>query len=206
MELPVMSMTGSEVDKVELPAEIFEVEIKVGLMHQHFVRQMANQRQGTHKTKTRSEVNRTKSKWYRQKGTGRARHGSRNAPLFVGGGVAHGPRPRDYSKSMPKKMRRAALRSLLSAKAADAEIIVVDRYGIETPSTKQVAQTLDKLLEGRSAVLLLAERDEALQKSVHNLPNIRTLRVGYLNVRDVLSHDVLVMPLDALEHIKNWLG
>ena len=206
MEIPVISMAGTEVDKIELPAEIFEVEVKVGLMHQAYVRQMANARLGTHKTQSRGEVNRSKSKWYRQKGTGRARHGSRNAPIFVGGGVAHGPKPRSYKKKMPKKMRRAALRSLLSAKAAEAEIVVVDKIDVDTPSTREMISVLENLTGGRSAVVLLTERNEAVEKSIRNIPNARTLRVGYLNVRDVLSHDVLVMPLDALDHIKGWLG
>ena len=106
MQVPVLDQSGNEVQQIELPADIFGVEINVGLMHQAFLRQEANQRQGNHKTKTRSEVRLTKSKWYRQKGTGRARHGARSAPLFVGGGVAHGPRPRKYTSAMPKKMRR----------------------------------------------------------------------------------------------------
>jgi large subunit ribosomal protein L4 len=206
MKVPVLSMAGTEVDTVELPAEIFEVPVKVGLMHQAYVRQMANARQGTHKTKTRSEVQRSKSKWYRQKGTGRARHGSRNAPIFVGGGVAHGPKPRKYTKKMPKKMRRAALRSLLSAKAAEAEILVVDRLALDAPSTREMAETLDALVGDKSAVVLLAERNEPVEKSVRNITGARTLRVGYLNVRDVLGHEMLIMPLDALEHIKGWLG
>jgi len=206
MEVPVHSMAGREVDTIELPADIFEVPVKVGLMHQAYVRQMANARLGTHKTQTRSEVSRSKSKWYRQKGTGRARHGSRNAPLFVGGGVAHGPRPRSYKKKMPKKMRRAALRSLLSAKAAEAEIVVVDKLHVDAPSTREMVGVLENLTGGRSAVVLLAERNEAVEQSIRNIPHARTLRVGYLNVRDVLSHDMLVMPLDALEHIKGWLG
>lgn len=206
MKVPVLSMAGTEVDSVELPADIFEVPVKVGLMHQAYVRQMANARQGTHKTQTRSEVQRSKSKWYRQKGTGRARHGSRNAPIFVGGGVAHGPKPRKYTKKMPKKMRRAALRSLLSAKAAEEEILVVDKLALDTPSTRDMAETLDVLVGDKTAVVLLAERNEPVEKSVRNITGARTLRVGYLNVRDVLGHEMLIMPLDALEHIKGWLS
>lgn len=206
MKVPVLSMAGTEVDRVELPADIFEVPVKVGLMHQAYVRQMANARQGTHKTQTRSEVQRSKSKWYRQKGTGRARHGSRNAPIFVGGGVAHGPKPRKYTKKMPKKMRRAALRSLLSAKAAEEEILVVDKLALDTPSTRDMAETLDVLVGDKTAVVLLAERNEPVEKSVRNITGARTLRVGYLNVRDVLGHEMLIMPLDALEHIKGWLS
>jgi large subunit ribosomal protein L4 len=199
-------MAGDKVDTVELPADIFEVPVKVGLMHQAYVRQMANARLGTANTKSRGEVNRSKSKWYRQKGTGRARHGSRNAPIFVGGGVAHGPKPRKYTKKMPKKMRRAALRSLLSAKAAEQEIVVVDKLQVDAPSTREMVDVLENLVGEKSAVVLLAERNEPVEKSVHNIPDARTLRVGYLNVRDVLGHDMLIMPLDALEHIKGWLG
>ncbi len=117
--VPVKDMTGREVDQVELPADIFEAPVNVGLMHQAYVMQMANARLGTHSTKSRGQVNRSKQKWYRQKGTGRARHGSRNAPIFVGGGVAHGPKPRKYTKQMPRKMRRQALRSALSVKAGE---------------------------------------------------------------------------------------
>jgi large subunit ribosomal protein L4 len=199
-------MAGREVDTVELPAEIFEAPINVGLMHQAYVRQMANARLGTHKTQTRSEVTRSKAKWYRQKGTGRARHGSRNAPIFVGGGVAHGPQPRSYKKKMPKKMRRAALRSLLSAKAAEQEIVVVDKLNADAPSTREMLGVLENLAGDKSAIVLLAERNEAVEKSVRNIPHARTLRVGYLNVRDVLSHEILIMPLEALDYIKGWLG
>lgn len=206
MNVPVHSMAGEEVDTVELPAEIFEVPVKVGLMHQHYVRQMANARLGTAKTQTRSEVNRTKAKWYRQKGTGRARHGSRNAPIFVGGGVAHGPKPRKYTKKMPKKMRREALKSLLSAKAAENEIVVVDKLEMDAPNTREFVSVLENLVGDKSAVVLLAERNEPVERSVRNVQDARTLRVGYLNVRDVLSHEMLIMPLDALEHINGWLG
>lgn len=122
MEVPVYNMSGEEVSNVELPADIFEAKINRDLMHQSLVRQLANKRLGTHKAKGRSEVNRSTKKIYRQKGTGNARHGSRRAPIFVGGGVAHGPLPRSYEKKMPRKMRRAALRSALSVKAGNGDI------------------------------------------------------------------------------------
>ena len=123
MLIPVKNMQGENVGEVELLPEIFEAPVNVSLMHQALVRQLSNARLGTHKAKTRSENNRSKSKWYRQKGTGRARHGSRNAPIFVGGGIAHGPLPRSYKKQMPRKMRRAALRSALSVKAAAEQVV-----------------------------------------------------------------------------------
>ena len=141
MVIPIYDTRGKEVGEIELRPDIFEAPINVSLMHQAFVRQMANARQGTHNTRSRGEINRTKAKWYRQKGTGRARHGSRNANLFVGGGIAHGPNPRDYTKKMPRKMRRAALRSALSAKAAEKQIVVVDELALETPKTREMGPT-----------------------------------------------------------------
>ncbi|MCK4315388.1 MAG: 50S ribosomal protein L4, partial [Anaerolineae bacterium] len=131
MDIPMYNARGEKIGEVELRPDIFEVPVNVPLMHQALVRQLANAHLGTHKTKSRGEVNRTKAKWYRQKGTGRARHGSRNANLFVGGGVAHGPRPRKYTKKMPRKMRRAALCSALSVKATEDQIVVLDALEME---------------------------------------------------------------------------
>ncbi len=206
MEVPVRNMAGQEVGTTELPDDIFGVEVNVGLMHQAYVRQIANARQGSHKTQTRSEVSRTKSKWYRQKGTGRARHGSRNAPIFVGGGVAHGPRPRSYRKDMPKKMRRQALRCTLSALAADDQFVVVDDLSLTEPKTKVMREILDNLVGEASAVILLSEKNENVERGIRNLDNAMTLRVNYLNIRDLLKHDKVIMPLGALEIIKDWLG
>jgi large subunit ribosomal protein L4 len=199
-------MAGDQVGTIELPADIFEVEVNVGLMHQAYVRQMANARLGTHKAKTRGEINRTKAKWYRQKGTGRARHGARSAPIFVGGGVAHGPKPRDHSKQMPRKMRREALRSALSALAADDQIVVVDTLNLDTPKTKVMQESLFKLVGDNSALVLVADRNEAVERSVRNLPNAQTLRASYLNIRDLLSHDRVIIPRDALEVIQLFLS
>jgi large subunit ribosomal protein L4 len=208
MEVPVLNMAGDQIGTIELPADIFEVEVNVGLMHQAYVRQMANARLGTHKTKTRGEINRTKAKWYRQKGTGRARHGARSAPIFVGGGVAHGPQPRDYSKKMPRKMRRQALRSALSALAADGQLVVVDQLTLDaSPSTRVMDGILYNLVGAENtALVLVADRSEAIERSVRNLPNARTLRASYLNVRDLLSHDRVIIPQDALEVIQLFLG
>lgn len=207
MLVSVVNMQGEQVGEVELIPGIFEVPVNVPLMHQALVRQLANGRRGTHDTKTRSENNRSKSKWYRQKGTGRARHGSRNAPIFVGGGIAHGPTPRSYEKKMPKKMRRAALRSALSAKALEQQIVVVDQLEMEAPKTKEMANVLSRIMpvEGR-ALVLLPERNTPVELSVRNLASARTLRASYLNIRDLLNADVLVMPLASLEVIEAMLG
>ncbi len=206
MRVPVWNMSGQQVDEIELRPDIFEAPVNVPLMHQALVRQLANARLGTHKTKTRGEVNRTTRKWYRQKGTGRARHGSRNAPIFVGGGIAHGPKPRSYEQRMPKKMRRAALRSALSVKAANQQIVVLDRLELPEPRTREMKGVLERLNVGESALILLAQRNEAVEKSARNLPGVKTLRAGYLNIRDLLKYEKVLMPLDAMRVIESILG
>jgi large subunit ribosomal protein L4 len=206
MVVPMYNTRGEKVGEVELRSDIFDVPVNVPLMHQALVRQLANARLGTHKTQSRGEVNRTKAKWYRQKGTGRARHGSRNANLFVGGGIAHGPKPRKYTKKMPRKMRRAALRSALSAKAVGDQIVVLDALEMEMPKTKEMVAVLESLRLDRRVLILLPERNEPLEKSARNLPQVKTLRASYLNVRDVLGYDHVLMPLGALQVIESMLG
>jgi large subunit ribosomal protein L4 len=207
MLIPIVNMQGEKVGEVELRPEIFEASVNVPLMHQALVRQLANARLGTHKTKTRSENNRSKSKWYRQKGTGRARHGSRNAPIFVGGGIAHGTTPRSYTKRMPKKMRRAALRSALSAKASAQQVIVVDELKMDAPKTKELVSVLHRIVpvQGKT-LILLPERNETVELSARNLQKTKTIRASYVNVRDLLNADTLVMPLAALETVESILG
>ncbi len=206
MFVPIYNMKGEKTGDVELCPDIFEASINVPLMHQAFERQRANARLGTHKAQTRSEVNRTTRKWYRQKGTGRARHGSRSANLFVGGGVAHGPKVRDYPKKMPRKMRQAALRAALSAKAKEEEIIVVGGLEMDVPKTKHMASTLESLGADGSVLLLLPERDEIVEKSARNLPNVKVLNANYLNIRDLLSYDKIVMTMDSLQVIERILA
>ncbi len=205
MELPVYNMAGEQVSTRELPASIFEANINRALMHQALVRQLANARQGTHKAKTRSEVNRSTAKIYRQKGTGRARHGSRKAPIFVGGGKAHGPQPRKYTKAMPRKMRRAALCSALSVKADAGDIVLLDQISLDAPKTKTMATLVKTLTSGESALLLLSDRNETVEKSARNLPHVKALRANYLNIRDLLGYNKLVMPLDALDAVAGFL-
>ncbi len=206
IKLPVKDMNGREVDERELPADIFEAPINVGLMHQAYVMQMSNARLGTHDTKGRGEINRTKIKWYRQKGTGRARHGNRSAPIFVGGGIAHGPHPHRYTKKMPKKMRRAALRSALSAKAAEDGIVLVDHLEMQAPKTRDMADVLYNLVGDSTALVLLAQADQNIELSVRNLPDANYLRASYLNVRDLMKFDKVIVPLEALQVITGWLG
>jgi large subunit ribosomal protein L4 len=205
MNIPVINMSGEEVRMMELPSSIFEARINRDLMHQALVRQLANARQGTHKAQNRAEVSYTTAKTYRQKGTGNARHGSRRAPIFVGGGVAHGPKVRKYTKSMPRKMRRAALRSALSVKAADGEIVVLDKIAMETPKTKTAVSMMNTLAADASALVLLAEHNENVEKAFRNVSDVTTLRASYLNIRDLLGHDKLIMPLAALETLESFL-
>lgn len=206
MQVSVRDLAGNVVEDIELRDDIFGIEPNVSVMHQALVRQLANARQGTHSTKTRSQINRTKAKWYRQKGTGRARHGSRNAPIFVGGGVAHGPKPRDYSLRMPRKMRRLALKSALSAKLAAERVVLLDKIEFDSPRTRNMVEAMESLSLDGSAVILLPEDNENVVLSARNLATVKTLRASYLNVRDLLKYDYLVMPKAAVEIIETILG
>ena len=205
MKTKVYNMSGQEVDLIELPAAVFEANINRDLMHQALVRQMANARRGTHKAKSRSEVSYSTAKIYRQKGTGNARHGSRGAPIFVGGGVAHGPLPRKYTKHMPRRMRRAALRSALSVKAENGDIIILNEVTMSAPKTKEMLAFVNNVASGRTALLLLAESDVNIEKSARNLVDVKTLSAGYLNIRDLLGYEKILMPVASLEMVMNFL-
>jgi len=209
MEVEVLNMKGKKVATHELPAKIFEAPVNVDLMHQAYIRQMANARLGTHKTKGRSEVAGGGRKPWRQKGTGRARQGSIRAAQWVGGGKVHTPKPRDYSQKMPRKMRRAALRSALSVKASDQEIVLIDELKIKESKTKLIAQVLEKVSGDASVLLLIPGKNEQydqIVKSAKNLALVKTLSANYLNIRDLLSYDKVVMPVETLDVIESYLG
>lgn len=206
MEVSVLNTSGQEVGRIELPASIFSAKVNRGLMHQALVYQSVNARRGTHKTLTRAEVSRTTAKVYKQKGTGRARHGSKKAPIFVGGGVAHGPQPRDYTKRMPRKMRRAALRSALTVKAGDGDVVVLDDLQLDLPKTKDMVAIVNRLIGTQSALVLLPGQNVNVELSARNLPQVKALRAHYLNIRDLLGHDKLVLPLSALDVLKSFLA
>lgn len=207
MLAPVKNMAGENVGEIELNDEIFAAQINSTLMHQALVRQLANARQGTHSTKSRGFVRGGGRKPWKQKGTGRARQGSTNAPNFVGGGTVFGPIPRSYALRMPKKMRRSALRSALSAKAGADQIVILDELAMDAPKTKAMIQVLDALnLAGGSVLLVLPEKDMAVQRSANNLPKVKTLLSSYLNIRDLLGHDMVVLPKQAVEQIEIWLS
>jgi len=209
MEVDVMNMEGQKVSTVELPAQIFEAPVKVDLMHQAFTRQAANARLGTHKTKGRSEVSGGGRKPWRQKGTGRARQGSTRAAQWVGGGKVHTPKPRDYTLQMPRKMRRAALRSALTAKAAERAIVILDDLSVPEPKTRLMAQALDRLVGDSSVLILIPEGsagNDMVVRSTNNLPDAKTLLANYLNIRDLLGYDKVLMPLKALDVLVSFLG
>ncbi|MBX3063542.1 MAG: 50S ribosomal protein L4 [Anaerolineae bacterium] len=207
MDISVVNMAGKKVKTIELPADIFEYKINVGLMHQYVLMQQANARLGTHKTKRRGEVSRTTAKWYRQKGTGRARHGSRSAPIFVGGGRALGPVPHKYTKRMPLQMRHAALKSALSALARDGQLVMVDQVSFEQPKTKLAAAMVSTLVgEGTKTLIVLSGRNVNAEKAISNLEKVRYLHAAYINVRDLLNYDRVILSVDALEVIKTLLA
>ncbi len=205
MKLPVKNFKGEQVGEVELSPSIFEAPISHPLMHQALLRQNANAHLGTHSVLTRAEVNRTTKKLFRQKGTGRARQGSMRAPHWRGGGVAFGPHPHSYEQSMPKKMRRAAVRSALSQKLVDQEIIVVEKYDLVTPKTKDLAAAL-KVLGVSKGLLVIPGHDTAVENSARNLDGVKTCFATYLNIHDIFKYDQMVVSLDALNQIQEWLG
>ena len=206
MKVDVLNQQGEKVSSAELPSAIFEAPIKTDLMHQAFVRQRANARLGTRNTKGRGEVTGGGRKPWRQKGTGRARHGSRRSPIWVGGGKVHTPKPKDFSQRMPKKMRKAAIRSALSAKAAQSEIIVLDELKMDSHKTKEMVTTLKNLVGDTSALIILPSSNENVELSSRNLAKAKTLNARYLNVRDLLSFERVILPLGAVEVIESYLG
>jgi large subunit ribosomal protein L4 len=208
MVVDVFNMDGQKVTTVELSPAIFEAPVYVDLMHQALVRQQANARLGTHDTKTRNEVAGGGRKPWRQKGTGRARQGSTRSPIWVGGGKVHTPHPRSYEQAMPKKMRRAALRSALSVKAAEANIVVVDQLAVTEPKTRLMAKALNTLVGDVSALILIPEKGayEGVIRSTNNIPDAKIILANYLNIQDLLQYDKLVMPLSVLDVLSANFG
>lgn len=209
MKVDVLDMKGKKVREIELPANLFEAPVNVDLMHQAYTRQMANARLGTHDTKVRGEVRGGGRKPWKQKGTGRARQGSRRAAQWVGGGRIHTPHPRSYELRMPKKMRLAALRSALSVKASEASIIIVDELNIEEPKTKLVAEALGNLVGTSTALVLMPTKDQnydLVMRSANNIDSAKVLLASYLNVRDILNFDKVVLPVKTIDALVAHLG
>jgi large subunit ribosomal protein L4 len=206
VQATVFNLAGQEVDKVELDDAIFGVTPNIAVIHQAVLRQQANARQGTHNTKTRAHVSGGGRKPWRQKGTGRARQGSTRSPQWAHGGVVFGPHTRSYEQDLPRKMRRLAIRGVLSAKAADGQIVLVDSFEAIEPRTKVMKETLGNLNVNGSALIMTPTRDENLEKAAGNLPNVNMMPAHMLSVVDMLKNDYLVMPRASLDIITSILG
>lgn len=202
MQVPLYNQTGDEISQIELRDDIFGIVPNKSVMHQAYLRQMANARQGNADTKTRGEVRGGGKKPWKQKGTGRARQGTIRAPQWKGGGVVFGPHPRSYEQKMPRKMRHLALKSALAAKAQEHQIKIVDDFNLEGVKTRDMKDILARLNAAPSVLILLPEANANLSKSAHNLDKVTTLRTGYLNVRDLLGHEILVMSRAALTAVE----
>ena len=209
MKVDVFNLKGEKTDSIDLPEEIFAAKVNVDLMHQAYQRQMANARLGTHNTKRRGEVRGGGAKPWKQKGTGRARRGSMINAQSVGGGRIHTPKPRDYSQAMPQKMRRAALRSALTVVANDAKLVMVDSMEMKNAKSSDLAKAIKMLAGDKRALVLVpdkSEKSENLIKSGRNLAEAKLLQANYLNIRDLLSFEKVIIPLASLEVIKGYLG
>lgn len=209
MKVDVYNLKGEKFSTVELPDEIFAAKINVDLMHQAYLRQMANARLGTHNTKRRGEVAGGGRKPWKQKGTGRARAGSTNAAQFVGGGRIHTPKPRDYSQAMPKKMRHAALRSALSVKANNQAVVMVADLDLPSHKSSEMAKVVKVLVGEDRALILIPDKSEAYADAIRsgrNLADSKLLQANYLNVRDLMRYEKVIIPLASLEVIKSYLG
>ena len=204
LKLDVHTADGGTNGQVELPADIFDREASIALMHQVVNAQLAAKRQGTHSTKTRGEVSGGGRKPFRQKGTGRARQGSIRAPHFTGGGISHGPKPRDYSQRPPKKMKAAALRGALTDRARHSRIHVVEELVPgQNPSTKAARAFIERLTDRKSVLLVLGREDKTAWKSARNLPDVHILVADQLNTYDVLKSDDVVFSVEALTSFIN---
>ncbi len=206
MQVPLFNQSGKKIGTTELRDDIFAIEPNRAVMHQALVRQLANARQGTSSTKTRAEVAGGGTKPWRQKGTGRARQGSTRSPQWRHGGIVFGPTPRSHEQKMPRQMRRLALRSALSAKAKEGQVRVVESLNMDAPKTKEMEALLGGLSIDSSALIVLPQRNITVRKSAANIPDLKTLNANYLNVRDLLGHDYLVLPLDAIKVIEDYLA
>ena len=195
----LFTAAGEGHGEVDLPQEIFGQEPNAAVMHQAHLRQLANARQGTASTKTRGDVSGGGAKPYRQKGTGRARHGSEREPQMPGGGTVFGPHPRSYRQDMPRKMRRLALRSALSVKASEGKVSVLEAFDFEEPKTKRMVELLRALGAEDSALVVLASSSTTVARSVANLPWAKSILVNHLNLHDIFTYDRLVIAKDALE-------
>jgi len=201
-KVALYDITGNQIGDVELNDDIFGVEVNTHVMYEAVKNYLANQRQGTQSAKTRAEVRGGGRKPWRQKGTGRARQGSIRSPQWKGGGVVFAPKPRDYSYKIPKKVKRLALKSALTSKVQDQEIIVVDRLVLEQPKTKEMVKILSNLKAGKKALIVIPERDEAVLRAAANIPGVKTAYVNTINVYDILNCDSFLITKDAVNKVE----
>ena len=206
MKVPVYSLNGEVAEQMELSEAVFAVPFNEALVHQAMVRQLANGRQGTASTKTRGDVSGSTRKLYAQKHTGRARRGDIKSPLLRGGGVVFGPEPRSYRQAMPKKMRRLALKCLLSAKVREGNMRLVKELDIKEPKTKEMINVLSSLGIDSSALIVTAERALNLTKSAANLHEVKILPSSLINVVDLLSYEMLIATVPAIRNIEEIWG
>ncbi len=206
MQVPVCNLAGEVVDHIEISQHVFGVPFNQAVVHQVMVRQRANARQGTASTKTRGEVSGSTRKLFRQKGTGNARAGSIKSPLRRGGGIIFGPKPRSYRQAVPKKMRRLALRCVLSAKVRDEELIILEQLKLKQPKTKEMLSILAALDVDSSALIVTSAPEEDVIKSARNLPGIKTTPASLLNVVDILSNKMLLMTVAAVRKAEELWG
>lgn len=205
-KVALFNQSGSQVGDVELSDAVFGVEPNEHVLHDAVLMQQASRRQGTHAVKNRSAVRGGGRKPWRQKGTGRARQGSIRSPQWVGGGVVFGPTPRSYSYKLPKKVRRLALKSAFSTKVKEESLVVLEGLTIETPKTKEAVKLLNALNVDAKALIVTADKDEVVTRSVNNLPNAKVLSVSQVNVIDLLTHDKLIITKDAAEKVGEVLA
>lgn len=201
-KIDVFNMTGAKVSELELNESIFAIEPNMSAMHIAVVNYLANQRQGTQSTLTRAEVSGGGKKPWRQKGTGRARQGSTRSPQWYHGGIAHGPKPRSYSFTINKKVKRLALKSALSAKVADNEMVVLDDLKLDAIKTKEIVKVLAAVKTGKKALIVLPEKDDVIYRSARNIAGVKVALVGTLNVYDILNSDTVVILKDAVAKIE----
>jgi large subunit ribosomal protein L4 len=206
VQVPVYNISGEVVKNIDISDVVFGIPFNEAVVHQAMVKQRADARQGTSDTKTRGEVAGSRKKLFAQKHTGEARAGDKRSPTRRHGGVAFGPHPRDYTKEMPKKMRRLALRCLLSSKAGDGGLKVLDKLAFESPNTKEMVKVLDSLKLESTALIVTAVPETNIILSARNIPGIKTLPANILNVVDLLSHDALVMTEDAVHKAEQLWG
>lgn len=201
-KVDLYNMKGETIGEIELSDAIFGIDINENAMHLAVQNQLANRRQGTHSTKTKSEVSGGGRKPWRQKGTGRARHGSIRSAQWIKGGIVHGPRPRSYSYTLPKKIKRLALKSALSSKVSNNEIMVLDQLNFDTIKTKQMVNVLDALKVDKGALIVLDSKNENVERSARNIPGIKTALVNTINVFDILKYDKFIITKDAVAKVE----